>query len=112
MDREVKTVAYRYVLDQEIDGSDAEHLVHALEDEEFPIRELIGEAQMVAQIKDGALAFDHASSERLAWFGECIRTLSVYVSEYIIGLEFAEGRNAEGSRIEVEIRSTSVVAAT
>jgi hypothetical protein len=104
MDREVKTVLYRYLLQQDIDGSDAEHLVHAIEDEEFPIREIIGEKTMVEQIKEGMLSFDYESNERLPWFGESIRTMSVYISEYIIGLEFAEGRNAEGSRIAVEIR--------
>jgi hypothetical protein len=104
MDREIKSVLYRYLLHQEIDGSDAEHLMHALEDEEFPIRELIGEREMNARIKGGELAFDAESEERLPWFGNCIRTISVYISEYVIGLELAEGRNAEGSRVQVEVQ--------
>jgi hypothetical protein len=104
MDREVKTVHYRYLLQQDVDGSDAEHLAHALEDEEFPIREVLGERMMNHQIKEGLLTFDVESDERLLWFPECLRTLSIYLSEYVIGLEFAEGRNAEGSRVSVEIR--------
>jgi hypothetical protein len=104
MDREVKTIAYRYLLDQEIDGSDIEHLIDALEDEEFPIRELLGEREMNAAIREGTLHFDHASDVPLPWFGDCMRVLSVYLSEYIIGLELAEGRNAAGFRVEVEIR--------
>ena|SRR5688572_4313695 len=104
MDREVKTIAYRYLLDQEIDGSDIENLIDSLEDEEFPIREILGEAEMNAAIRDGTLHFDHASDAPLPWFGDCMRVLSIYLSEYIVGLELAEGRNAAGFRVEVEIR--------
>lgn len=104
MDREIKTIAYRYLLEHEVDGSDAGHLIDALEDEEFPIREIIGEKQMVALIRDGMLRFDHPSDSPLPWFGDCLRVLSIHLSEYIIGLEFAEGRNAADFRVEVEIR--------
>lgn len=104
MDREIKTIAYRYLLSQEIDGTDAAHLVDSLEDEEFPIREALGEAKMNQEIRDGLLEVDLDSDRPLPWFAECIRTLSVYLSEYVIGLEVAEGRNAEGSRIQVEAR--------
>jgi hypothetical protein len=104
MDREVKDVAYRYLLEHDVDGSDAEHLIDALEDEDFPIREIIGEARMVAQIREGQLRFDVESNERLPWFPDCMRVMSVYLSEYIVGLEIAAGRNKEGSRVEVEIK--------
>src|SRR5687768_2484880 len=100
MDREVTAVAYRYLLDQEIDGSDIEHLIDSLEDEEFPIREVLGEKEMNAAIREGVLHFDHPSEEPLPWFGECLRVLSIYLSEYIIGLVMAEGRNAAGFRVE------------
>src|SRR5262249_47297103 len=73
-------------------------------DEEFPIREVLGERAMNAQIKEGQLKLDVESDQRLPWFGECIKTISVYISEYVIGLEFAEGRNAEGSRVQVEVQ--------
>lgn len=104
MDREVKSIAYRYLLDQEIDGSDIEHLIDSLEDEEFPIREELGEKEMNQAIRDGVLRFDHTGDAQLHWFGECLRVLSIYLSEYIIGLEIAEGRNAAGFRVQVEIR--------
>jgi hypothetical protein len=104
MDREIVSVAYRYLLEQEIDGSDIENLIDSLEDEEFPIREALGEREMNAAIREGVLRFDVTTDHQLMWFGECLRTLSVYLSEYIIGLEVAEGRNAAGFRIEVEIR--------
>lgn len=104
MDREIKSIAYRYLLELEIEGSDIENLVDSLEDEEFPIREVVGERAMNAMIREGLLRFDHASDEVLSWFGECMRVLSIHLSEYIIGLELAEGRNAAGFRIEVEIR--------
>lgn len=104
MDRQVVSIAYRYLLEQEIDGSDIEHLIDALEDEDFPIREVLGEREMNAAIRESTLRFDHPSDTPLPWFGECLRVLSIYLSEYIIGLEFAEGRNAAGFRVEVEVR--------
>jgi hypothetical protein len=104
MDRQVKNVAFRYLLEQEIDGSDIEHLIDSLEDEEFPIREIVGEQEMVAMIREGTLRFDFPTDDQVPWFGECLRVLSIYLSEYCIGLEFAEGRNAEGSRVAVEVR--------
>lgn len=104
MDREIKSVVYRYLFDLEVDGSDAEHLIDALEDEEFPMREILGEREMNTMIRESALHFDQESHAPLKWFGESLRVLSIYLSEYIIGLEFAEGRNAAGFRVEVEIR--------
>src|SRR5919205_849892 len=102
MDREIKTIAYRYLLQQEIDGSDIEHLIDSLEDEEFPIREALGEREMNAAIREGELVFDVTVDHQLKWFGDCLRVLSIYLSEYIIGIELAEGRNAAGFRVEVE----------
>jgi hypothetical protein len=103
MDRDVVSRAYHYVLDLEVDGSDRENLVDSLEDEEFPIRELLGEAEMVRQIRDGKLELDHGSSVRWPWFSQCIEVLSVHLSEYVIGLEIEEGRNKEGTRAQVTI---------
>lgn len=104
MDRRVETIAYRYLLAQEIDGSDIENLIDSLEDEEFAIREVLGEAEMNARIRAGLLSFDHPSDVPLPWFGECLRVLSVYLSEYIRGLELAEGRNHADIRVEFEVR--------
>lgn len=104
MDREVTSTRYRYLLRHEVDGSDQSNLIDSLEDEVFPIREILGEAVMNAAIKEGVLNFDHESDTRLGWFADCFEVLSVHLSEYIIGLEIAEGRNAEGSRVQVELR--------
>jgi hypothetical protein len=103
MDRDIASRAYHYLLDLEVDGSDRENLVDSLEDEEFPIREVLGETEMVRQIKEGRLVFDQGSSAPLAWFRQCIEVLSVHLSEYIIGLEVIESRNKEGTRTDVAI---------
>lgn len=104
MDREVRSTLYRYLLDLEIDGSDRSHLIDALEDEEFPLRELLGEKAMVEQIQEGELKMDVTSEKPIRWFAKVIEVLSVHLSEYVIGLELAEGRNAEGTRVQVEVR--------
>jgi hypothetical protein len=103
MEREIVSRAYRYLLSLEVDGSDRENLVDSLEDEEFPIRERLGEAEMVRQIREGELRFDCLSEARLPWFAGCIEVLSIHLSEYVIGLELEEGRNKEGTRTHVAI---------
>jgi hypothetical protein len=103
MDREVVRSAFRYLLELEIDGSDRENLVDSLEDETFPIRELLGEAEMVRQIREGELRFEHGPGPRQAWFAGCIEVLSVHLSEYVIGLELEEGWNAQELRTKVAV---------
>jgi hypothetical protein len=100
----VTHIAFHYLFEHEVDGSDAEHLIDALEDEEFPIREELGERAMVHAIREGLLSFDRESDQQLHWFPKCLETLSVHLSEYITGLEIAEGRNQAGIRVEIEIR--------
>jgi hypothetical protein len=94
---------YRYLLELDIEGSERSHLIDALEDEELPLRELLGEDVMVAQIKDGELHFEHESPTPLAWFPEALATLSVYLSSYVIGLEIAETRDERGTRTGLEV---------
>ncbi|MBK6684745.1 MAG: hypothetical protein IPG45_09745 [Deltaproteobacteria bacterium] len=94
---------YRYLLELDIPGSEAGHLIDALEDEPFPPRELLGEAELNRRIRDGELHFEHVSPERLGWFGEALATLSVYLSTYVTGLEIAEARDERGTRTHLEI---------
>lgn len=91
------SASYRYLLDVEIDGSERGHLIDALEDEPFELRNILGEAQMNAQLKEGRLLYDGDATERQPWFGEVIEVLSVYISSYIYGLEMAETR-VDGKR--------------
>ena len=88
---------YRYMLDVEIDGSERSHLIDALEDEPFALRDVLGEAQLNALIKEGTLRFDAETEAPLPWFGADIEILSVYLSSYIYGLEIVESR-PEGKR--------------
>lgn len=104
MDRRVVDISYRYLVEHEVDGSDRSNLIDSPEDEVFPIRERLGEAAMNAQIRDGTLRFDAQSEVPLPWFPDCLEVLSVHLSEYITGLDLAEGRNAEGIRVQVELR--------
>lgn len=66
------------------------------------MREVLGEAQMLAQIDAGELRFDVETEERLPWFTQAVEVLSVHLSEYIYGLEIAEDRDGDGKR-QVEI---------
>jgi len=96
---------YRYLLVHEVDGSDRENLIDSLEDEDFPIREHLGRLRVMKRPDPRRRAALRPSERQSpALVGEAVRTLSVYLSEYIIGLEVAEGRNAAASRVRVDIR--------
>jgi hypothetical protein len=92
--------SYRYLLSHEIEGSDQNHLIDALEDEEFALFDELGEDVVNAQIREGKIEFAKETESRLPWFREVISVLSVHLSEYIYGLEVAEDRES-GRRIEI-----------
>jgi hypothetical protein len=94
---------FRYIMDQEIDAMDLEALSSGLEDEpQFALGALLGEGGLAAQLAGGALTFDVAVPERFESFGKCIEILSVYLPEYVSGIEIAVDLDASGRRRRVE----------
>lgn len=88
----------QYLLDLEIDGTESNHLADAIEDEPFPLTDLIGIEAVQAQIRDGRLLFETQSDERLPWFKDAIEILSVYVSSYVTGIELLQTHDEDGKR--------------
>lgn len=94
---------YRYLFEVDVAGAERGHLIDALEDEVFPPRDLLGEAELNRRIQEGELHFEHVSPERQGWFGEALATLSVHLSQYVTGLEVAEVRDERGARTHLEV---------
>jgi hypothetical protein len=92
---------YRYLIEQDIDDSDASHLIDALEDEDLGLRDEIGEASLADQIRGGRILFDAVREAKLEWFKGTIEVLSIHLSQYIYGLEVAETRDDGRRRIEI-----------
>lgn len=92
---------YRYLFAHEIDGADQNHLIDALEDEEFALFDVLGEEEVNEQIRSGELKFESETETRLGWFRDVISVLSVHLSEYIYGLEIAEEREGGKRRVEI-----------
>ena len=90
-------------MDHEIDAMDLESLTSGLEDEpDFSLGALLGHEALAAQLTEGALMFDVVTSERFEPFGKCIEILSVYLPEYVSGIEIAESLDGAGRRRGVE----------
>ena len=87
METKQATKVFRYLLELEIPGTERGHLADALEDEDFALREILGEDQLNRQIRDGVLSFDAEADEKQLWFREVIECLSVYLSTYVTGFE-------------------------
>ena len=82
---------YRYLLEHSIAGEDLEALRSGLEDEQgFRLHELVGHAPLEAMLVEGELAIDTSVTDRFFAFGPCIEILSVYLPEYVFGVEVAE----------------------
>ena len=103
MSNEQENWNYLYHIDLEINPSEVSHLNDALEDEEFPIRELIGDAELKARIKSGSFVFSEQSAERYLWYRESIQCLSIYVSTYVRGLEVEECFSVDGERLRTKV---------
>jgi hypothetical protein len=94
---------YRYLLRHSISGEDLEALTSGLEDErEFRLPELVGVDAVSAMLKDGELDVDVEVSERFFAFGGAIEILSVYLPEYVSGVEIAETLDLGLKRTRIE----------
>lgn len=94
---------YLYLIDLEINPSETSHLNDALEDEDFPIRELIGDAQLKDQINSGRFTFSTETPDRYLWFRESIQCLSIYVSTYVRGIEVDEHFGSDRERLRTKV---------
>jgi hypothetical protein len=79
---------YKYSLSVEIEPTDIGVIRDALEDEPFAIGDLMGKPALERAIASGLLAFEAESVAELPHFERDIGTLSVYLSQYIIGREY------------------------
>jgi hypothetical protein len=85
----VGNVRYGYTLRVEIGGDERGTLRDALEDEPFGIRDrlTLGTSALEAMIDDGEIVFEQTLDAPFPEFERDIGTLSVYLSQYIIGRE-------------------------
>lgn len=82
---------YRYLLDHPISLDELEPLQSGLEDEqEFRLAELVGAPRLGEMLDRGYLSIDLTVEERFFAFGPAIRILSVYLPEYVSGVEVVE----------------------
>ena len=94
---------YLYLIDLEINPSEVSHLNDALEDESFPIRDILGDAELKERIKSGRFVFSADTSQRYLWFRESIQCLSIYVSTYVRGIEVEENFDGQGERLRTKV---------
>src|SRR5260221_9072065 len=93
---------FRYVMNVEVDAMDLEPLQSGLEDEPgFQLGRLVGEKELGAMLADGELRFDLTVEARFHDFGACLEVLSVYLSEYLSGVEVVEELDGAGRRASV-----------
>lgn len=78
---------YTYQLQVDISGDERGTIHDALEDEPFAIREVLGNPALEAMIDAGEILFVRTLDAPFAEFERDIGTLSVYLSQYIIGRE-------------------------
>lgn len=94
---------YRYILRHTVSSEDRETLESALEDEPgFRLGELAGADAIAEMLRALELEVDVTRSQRFFGFGPSIEAMSVYLPEYVSGVEVVEERDALGrtSRIE------------
>lgn len=96
-------MTYRYMLDLEIDGVERGHVADAIEDEDFPLGDVLGWDVLDEQIRSGRVVWNVETEERVPWFGKVIEVLSVYVTSYVTGVEVAESRDESGTRDGLEL---------
>lgn len=94
---------FRYVLQHSIAGEELESLRSGLEDEGgFRLHELVGKGSLEKMLDEGELEIDAWVNERFFAFGPGIEILSVYLPEYVIGVEVAETLDHGLNRRRVE----------
>jgi hypothetical protein len=94
---------FRYLLEHSIAGEDMEPLRSGLEDEGgFRLQELVGRDVLEKMLDEGELEIDALVNERFFAFGPSIEILSVYLPEYVIGVEVAETLDHGLNRRRVE----------
>ncbi len=94
---------YRYQLAHFVSGEDRESLESGLEGEPgFRLAELVGADAVRAMISDGEWNIDLTVSDRFFGFGPSLEILSVYLPEYVIGVEVAEELDLGLKRTRVE----------
>src|SRR5690349_5103417 len=94
---------YRYLVDHPISQEDLEPLQSGLEDEaEFRLAELVGRDELARMLADAHLSIDVTVSQRFFAFGGALGVLSVYLPEYVSGVEIVEERDHALKRTRVE----------
>ncbi len=82
---------YRYLLDHPISQEDLESLQSGLEDEtDFRLAELVGKDDLARMLDRAHLLFDITVGQRFFAFGGAMEVLSVYLPEYVSGVEIVE----------------------
>ena len=85
------TGRYTYAMDHDISGEDLEPLSSGLEDERgFVLGELVGQNELAKMLGAAHLDFHVTVAERFRPFDQCIEILSVYLPEYVFGVEVVE----------------------
>ncbi len=95
---------YRYLIDHSISREELEPLQSGLEDEAgFRLAELVGKSALEQMLHAAHLEVDVTVAERFFAFGAAIEILSVYLPEYVSGVEVVELFDAglRPARIEV-----------
>jgi hypothetical protein len=94
---------YRYIVQHPISGEDLEPLVSGLEDEQdFRLAELIGQDALKGMLATGEVEIDVTVPQRFFAFGSCLAILSVYLPEYVSGVEVVEELDLGHRRSKVE----------
>jgi hypothetical protein len=89
-------------MDLEIDAMDLEPLASGLEDEpSFCLPALVGKDAFAHMLELSRLEFDARAKDRFHGFGESLSVISVYLSEYVSGVEIVEELDASGRRSSV-----------
>lgn len=102
-DRHAMPGRYRYLMNHAVSGEDLESLVSGLEDErEFRLAELVGAGELKQMLDIGLLKFDVESDKRFFNFGGSIAIVSVYLAEYVTGVEVVEVLDFAHKRSRVE----------
>jgi hypothetical protein len=89
-------------MDCEVDAVDLESLCSGLEDEPgFNLADLLGAKDLAAMLASGEIRFDVPRLDRFHGFGTCVEVISVYLSEYVSGIEVVEELDASARRTAV-----------
>ncbi len=94
---------YRYLLDHPISQDELEPLQSGLEDEaDFRLAELVGRDALAQMLAGAHLRVDVTVNQRFFAFGNAMGVLSVYLPEYVSGVEIVEELDHGLRRTRVE----------